>query len=160
MDWNKILQVKNVTKNYGKGESRTAALRGISFDVLEGEFLGIMGDSGSGKTTLLNCIATMTRPTSGEILLNGEDISAFKGARLAKYRGGKIGYLYQEFELLDNLTARENIVLPLALHGITQSRRRGVLWNWRAGWTLFQCWTGSLLRCPEDRSSAWRLPER
>ena len=76
MDWNKILQVKNVTKNYGKGESRTAALRGISFDVLEGEFLGIMGDSGSGKTTLLNCIATMTRPTSGEILLNGEDISA------------------------------------------------------------------------------------
>ena len=61
MDWNKILQVKNVTKNYGKGESRTAALRGISFDVLEGEFLGIMGDSGSGKTTLLNCIATMTR---------------------------------------------------------------------------------------------------
>ena len=117
MDWNKILQVKNVTKNYGKGESRTAALRGISFDVLEGEFLGIMGDSGSGKTTLLNCIATMTRPTSGEILLNGEAISAFKGARLAKYRGGKIGYLYQEFELLDNLTARENILLPLALHG-------------------------------------------
>ena len=127
MDWNKILQVKNVTKNYGKGESRTAALRGISFDVLEGEFLGIMGDSGSGKTTLLNCIATMTRPTSGEILLNGEDISAFKGARLAKYRGGKIGYLYQEFELLDNLTARENIVLPLALHGITQKQAQGSL---------------------------------
>ena len=127
MDWNKILQVKNVTKNYGKGESRTAALRGISFDVLEGEFLGIMGDSGSGKTTLLNCIATMTRPTSGEILLNGEAISAFKGARLAKYRGGKIGYLYQEFELLDNLTARENILLPLALHGITQKQAQGSL---------------------------------
>lgn len=127
MDWNKILQVKNVTKNYGKGESRTAALRGISFDVLEGEFLGIMGDSGSGKTTLLNCIATMTRPTSGEILLNGTDISTFRGAKLAKYRGGKIGYLYQEFELLDNLTARENIVLPLALHGITQKQAQGRL---------------------------------
>ena len=127
MDWIKILQVKNVTKNYGKGESRTAALRGISFDELEGEFLGIMGDSGSGKTTLLNCIAAMTRPTSGEILLNGADISAFKGARLAKYRGGKIGYLYQEFELLDNLTARENIVLPLALHGITQKQAQGRL---------------------------------
>lgn len=127
MDWIKILQVKNDTKNYGKGESRTAALRGISFDVLEGEFLGIMGDSGSGKTTLLNCIATMTRPTSGEILLNGTDISTFRGAKLAKYRGGKIGYLYQEFELLDNLTARENIVLPLALHGITQKQAQGRL---------------------------------
>lgn len=127
MDRIRILEVRNVTKNYGKGESRTAALRGITFDVLKGEFLGIMGDSGSGKTTLLNCIATMTRPTSGEILLGGKDISTFKGAKLAKYRGGKIGYLFQEFELLDNLTARENIVLPLALHGITQIQAKDSL---------------------------------
>lgn len=119
MNCDRILQVEKVTKIYGKDSSRTEALRGISFDVLEGEFLGIMGTSGSGKTTLLNCIATMIKPSSGRILLKGNDISSFKGGKLADYRGKEIGYLFQEFELLDNLTARENIQLPLALHGIT-----------------------------------------
>lgn len=116
---NRILQVKNLTKTYGKGDNKTEALCGISFDVLEGEFLGIMGPSGSGKTTLLNSIATMIKPTSGKILLNGQDISSFHGHALADYRGRKIGYLFQSFELLDNLTARENIILPLSLHGVT-----------------------------------------
>ena len=116
---NRILQVDGLTKTYGKDTTKTEALRGISFDVLEGEFLGIMGASGSGKTTLLNCIATMTRPTSGKVYLRGKDLSAFTNAQLAEYRGRDIGYLFQEFELLDNLTARENIVLPLSLHGIT-----------------------------------------
>lgn len=115
----RILQVENLIKTYGKGDNKTEALCGISFDVLEGEFLGIMGPSGSGKTTLLNSIATMIKPTSGKVLLNGQDISSFRGSRLADYRGRKIGYLFQSFELLDNLTARENIVLPLSLHGVT-----------------------------------------
>lgn len=115
----RILQVENLTKTYGKGSGKTEALRSITFDVLEGEFLGIMGASGSGKTTLLNCIATMQKPTSGRIVLQGEDISDFRGRKLADYRGRKIGYLFQEFELLDNLTARENIMLPLSLHGVT-----------------------------------------
>lgn len=119
---NRILQVKNLTKTYGKGDSRTEALKGISFDVLEGEFLGIMGASGSGKTTLLNCIATMQKPTSGNIILHGQDISGFRGSKLADYRGREIGYLFQEFELLDNMTARENIMLPLSLHGITENQ--------------------------------------
>lgn len=119
MHLNRILQVENVTKDYGTGNHKTAALKGISFEVLDGEFLGIMGASGSGKTTLLNCIATMAKPTSGNILLNHQDISSFKRGKLADYRGKEIGYLFQEFELLDNLTARENIILPLSLHGIT-----------------------------------------
>jgi putative ABC transport system ATP-binding protein len=114
---NKLLQVKEVHKIYGGGQSETAALKGISFDVIQGEFLGIMGASGSGKTTLLNCIATMLKPTAGQVLLEGQNISSFRGSELAKYRGSKIGYLFQEFELLDNLTARENILLPLAIHG-------------------------------------------
>lgn len=113
----KLLQVQEVHKIYGKEPSETVALKGITFDVLSGEFLGIMGASGSGKTTLLNCIATMLKPTSGQILLDGQNISSFKGSQLAKYRGSQIGYLFQEFELLDNLTARENIVLPLSIHG-------------------------------------------
>ena len=117
MNHDKVLEVENITKVYGKGENRTEALKGISFDVLEGEFLGIMGPSGSGKTTLLNSIATMIKVTSGKIWLKGEDISSFKGKELSGYRGKAIGYLFQEFELLDNLTGRENIILPLGLDG-------------------------------------------
>ncbi len=113
----KLLQVQEVYKLYGQGQNETAALKGISFDVLAGEFLGIMGASGSGKTTLLNCIATMLKPTSGKVLLDGKSISSFRGSKLAKYRGKKIGYLFQEFELLDNLTIRENILMPLFIHG-------------------------------------------
>lgn len=119
---NRILQVENLTKTYGKGDSQTKALKGITFDVLQGEFLGIMGASGSGKTTLLNCIATMLKPTSGKIILRGQDISGFSGGKLADYRGKQIGYLFQDFELLDNLTAKENISLPLALHGVAAGK--------------------------------------
>ncbi len=113
----KILEVESLYKEYGKKENKTKALNGLSCSVLEGEFLGIMGSSGSGKTTLLNCIATMISPTDGNIFLNGEDISRFRGKKLAEYRGNQIGYLFQEFELLDNLTGRENIMLPMAIHG-------------------------------------------
>ncbi len=120
MDMQKeILRVEHLTKVYGKGDNRTQALKGITFQVLEGESLGIMGESGSGKTTLLNCIATVLKPTSGRIILRGKDLSSFRGSALSDYRGKAIGYLFQEFELLDNLTARENITLPLALHGVT-----------------------------------------
>ncbi len=93
-------------------------LNGITFDVLNGEYLGIMGASGSGKTTLLNCIATVIKPTSGQILLSGANISSFDGTKLAEYRGNKIGYLFQDFALLDNLTGKENIILPLSIHNI------------------------------------------
>ncbi len=119
---NQILQVECLTKVYGKGDNRTEALKGITFHVLEGEFLGIMGASGSGKTTLLNCIATVLKPTSGKIILRGKDLSSLRGGALSDYRGKEIGYLFQEFELLDNLTARENISLPLALHGVTAKK--------------------------------------
>lgn len=112
----KILEVKDIKKYYGKRGSETKALDGISFHVINGEFIGIMGSSGSGKTTLLNCIATTIEPSEGKILLNGESIEKFKGDKLAEYRGSKIGYLFQNFELLENLTARENILLPIAIH--------------------------------------------
>ena len=113
----KLLQVDNVKKVYNSEGTPTHALSGISFDVLKGEFLGIMGPSGSGKTTLLNCIATIIKPSSGQILLEGENISEFGSKDLAAYRGNRIGYLFQDFELLDNLTGKENILLSLAIHG-------------------------------------------
>ena len=112
----KILEVKDLKKYYGKKDSVTKAVDGISFQIMNGEFIGIMGSSGSGKTTLLNCIATTTNSTEGNILLKGENIEKFKGSKLADYRGNKIGYLFQNFELLENLTARENILLPMAIH--------------------------------------------
>lgn len=114
-----LLQVDRLTKLYGDPPNQTHALREVSFTVLRGEMLGIMGPSGSGKTTLLNCLSTMIRPTAGLILLEGNDIAAFKDKDLADHRGRRIGYLFQQFELLDNLTALENILLPLHLHGIS-----------------------------------------
>ncbi|MDD6794799.1 MAG: ABC transporter ATP-binding protein [Clostridiaceae bacterium] len=112
----KVLEVKGLKKIYGKKDSLTKALDNLDFKVMKGEFIGIMGSSGSGKTTLLNCIATTIRPTEGNIYLKEEDILKFKGQKLADYRGKSIGYLFQNFELLDNLTARENIMLPLTIH--------------------------------------------
>ena len=114
----KLLEVCDLHKVYTKDGVPTKALNGISFNVLNGEYLGIMGASGSGKTTLLNCIATVIKPTSGQILLSGANISSFDGTKLAEYRGNKIGYLFQDFALLDNLTGKENIILPLSIHNI------------------------------------------
>lgn len=111
-----ILKVEGLKKYYGKEPAVTRALDGISFQAMSGEFLGIMGSSGSGKTTLLNCLATVTRPTGGSIRMQQQELTALNGAALADYRGKKIGYLFQNFELLDNLTAEENILLPLSLH--------------------------------------------
>lgn len=114
----KILEIQSLKKYYGKKENTTKAIDGISFQIMDGEFVGIMGSSGSGKTTLLNCIATTTYPTEGKILLGGEDITSFRGNKLANYRGSRIGYLFQNFELIDNLNARENIMLPIAIHNL------------------------------------------
>ena len=123
----KLLEVQDLQKNYGKKNNITKALNGVSFDILPGEFLGIMGPSGSGKTTLLNCIATIIKPTSGRVLLNGKNISAFDSKDLAEYRGSRIGYLFQDFELLDNLTGQENILLPLSIHGVDFVKARAKL---------------------------------
>ena len=113
-----ILRVESLKKYYGKGPNITKALDSISFQVVKGEFLGIMGSSGSGKTTLLNCLATIIKPTDGSIQMQGKDLGQLKGSQLADYRGKEIGYLFQNFELLDNLTAKENILLPLSLHKV------------------------------------------
>ena len=113
-----ILRVESLKKHYGKEPNITKALNGISFQVVKGEFLGIMGSSGSGKTTLLNCLATIIKPTDGTIQMQEKDLGQLKGSQLADYRGKEIGYLFQNFELLDNLTAKENILLPLSLHKV------------------------------------------
>ncbi len=117
---NSVLNIENLTKVYGSVPNQTKALNGITFQVMPGEFLGIMGSSGSGKSTLLNCIAAVIQPTGGRIEIDGRSLHAYKGKALAEYRGKTIGYLFQNFELLDNLTGRENILLPASLHKISE----------------------------------------
>lgn len=112
-----ILNIENLMKTYGTVANQTKALNGITFQVIPGEFLGIMGSSGSGKSTLLNCIATVVKPSGGSIVVENKNLQSLSGNALAEYRGKTVGYLFQNFELLDNLTGRENILLPASLHG-------------------------------------------
>ena len=112
---NTLLEIKNITKYYGSGDNVSKALNGVSFTMKQGEFTAVMGASGSGKSTLLNVIATIDRPSSGSILLEGRDIAEMKEQELAAFRRDRLGFIFQEYNLLDTLTVGENIVLPLNL---------------------------------------------
>ena len=110
-----ILKIDKVEKYYGSKSSLTKALDNLSFEVDKGEFVAIMGASGSGKTTLLNCISTIDKVTSGHIYVGGDDITKLKGNDLNKFRREKLGFIFQDFNLLDTLTAYENISLALSI---------------------------------------------
>lgn len=110
-----VLSVSNVEKYYGSKGNITKAVDNISFEVEKGEFIGIMGPSGSGKTTLLNCIATIDHVTSGHIIINEKDITRIKKNNLSKFRREELGFIFQGFNLLDTLTAYENIALALTI---------------------------------------------
>ena len=116
-----ILEVKNVEKYYGTKSNLTKAIDNISFNVEKGEFVGIMGASGSGKTTLLNCISTIDRVTTGHIIINGDDITKLRGNKLNKFRREELGFIFQDFNLLDTLTAYENIALALTIQNVDVS---------------------------------------
>ena len=106
-----VLSVSNVEKYYGSKGNITKAVDNISFEVEKGEFIGIMGPSGSGKTTLLNCIATIDHVTSGHIIINEKDITRIKKNNLSKFRREELGFIFQDFNLLDSLKGYENIAL-------------------------------------------------
>ncbi len=115
----KIVNVEDVRKVYGKAQGeKTEALKQISFSVEKGEFIGIMGPSGSGKSTLLNLLATLDKPTNGTITVNDNDVTKLKGNQIADFRSQEMGFIFQEFNLLENLTASENIAVPLSLQGV------------------------------------------
>ena len=114
-DMEKLLEVQNLMKFYGNKSSLTKAVNDLSFIVEKGEFTAIMGASGSGKTTLLNCISTIDRVTSGHILVEGRDITKLKGNALMKFRREKLGFIFQDFHLLDTLNAFDNIALALQI---------------------------------------------
>ena len=114
----KVLEVKNIEKYYGNKSNLTKAIDNISFSINKGEFVGIMGASGSGKTTLLNCISTIDKVTAGKIIINNQDITRLKGNNLNKFRREELGFIFQDFNLLDTLTAYENIALALTIQKV------------------------------------------
>ncbi len=116
-----IVKVSNVQKYYGRKNNITKALNGVSFSIVDGEFVGIMGPSGSGKTTLLNCISTIDSPTSGDIIIADENISKLSTKNLQKFRSQSLGFIFQDYNLLDTITGSENIALPLSIANVKYS---------------------------------------
>ncbi|MDE7271995.1 MAG: ABC transporter ATP-binding protein [Lachnospiraceae bacterium] len=114
-----ILEVKSVSKVYTTrfGSAKVQALSNMNFSVEEGEYVAIMGESGSGKTTLLNILAALDKPTGGEVLLNGRDLTAIREKELSAFRRDNLGFVFQDFNLLDNFSLKDNILLPLVLQG-------------------------------------------
>lgn len=114
-----ILEVKNVSKVYTTrfGSAKVQALSNMNFSVEKGEYVAIMGESGSGKTTLLNILASLDRPTGGEVLLNGRNLTTIREKELSAFRRDNLGFVFQDFNLLDNFSLKDNILLPLVLQG-------------------------------------------
>lgn len=115
----RILKTENISKVYGRKKSskQYRALRDISFELMEGQFIGVMGASGSGKTTLLNILGSIDKPTSGRFFMGDRDITNLSKKQLAKHRMENIGFIFQDYNLLETMTLKENIILPLALSG-------------------------------------------
>jgi len=121
---NNIVEIINAKKIYKMGEFEVAALNGVNLTIKKGEFVAIMGPSGSGKTTLLNLMGALDRPTDGNILIEGTDISELDDDDLAKLRNQKIGFIFQFFNLISRMTALDNVALPMAFAGISRDQRR------------------------------------
>lgn len=117
------IQIKDVWKTYTIGDNKVHALRGMNLEVRKGEFLAIMGPSGSGKSTAMNMIGCLDLPTKGSVYLAGKDISKMAESRLAQIRGKKIGFIFQKFNLINTLTAKENIMLPMMFQNISAEER-------------------------------------
>lgn len=123
----KILSLNNVTKYYGNGNSVVKALNGVDFEMDRGEFVAVMGASGSGKSTLLSTIATIEPPSSGSIVLDGEELSDMNEKEMAVFRRDKLGFVFQDYNLLDTLTVEENILLPLNLQKRSEEESKKIL---------------------------------
>src|SRR5690554_976658 len=118
MKMKEILKLDHIQKCYGSGENIITALQDISFSVYEGEFVGIMGASGSGKTTLLNCISTIDRVSTGNVYLDGINVTELKQNEIARFRRENLGFIFQDYNLLDTLTIAENIALALTINQV------------------------------------------
>ncbi len=118
-----IIKLENVWKVYKMGDTDVKALQGLGLDIKEGEFVAIMGPSGSGKSTAVNMIGCLDVPTKGKIFLDGHDISKLSESELAQIRGRKIGFIFQQFNLIPTMTALENVMLPMIFQGVDENKR-------------------------------------
>ena len=151
-----IITAHQLKKYYGKGENQIKALDGIDLAIEKGKFTAIIGASGSGKTTLLNMLGGLDTPDEGEVIVDGVSLAGLKEKELAVFRRGKVGFVYQNFNLIPTLTVKENMLFPLSLAGSTPDpsffRRFSRFCIWKTGRTLTR------ISSREAASSAWRLP--
>ncbi|MDE7267350.1 MAG: ABC transporter ATP-binding protein [Lachnospiraceae bacterium] len=119
MNNKKVVEIKNLIKNYGAKTLQTTVLKGIDLTIYKNDFIAIMGPSGSGKTTLLNILSTIDKPTQGIVTLDGQDVTRISNKELSKLRKDKIGFVFQDYNLLDTMTLQDNIALPLALDNVS-----------------------------------------
>ena len=126
---NEIMKIRNLSKIYGKKEVRTTVLNNLSLDIEEGDFIAVMGPSGAGKSTLLNLLSTIDKPTQGSIILDGQELTAIRNEKLAKLRKEHIGFIFQAFNLIPELTVEQNIIFPVLLD--YQKPDKSDLGTWR-----------------------------
>lgn len=119
MNKKKVVEIKNLVKNFGVRGFQTRVLKGIDLTIYQNDFIAIMGPSGSGKSTLLNILSTIDKATQGSVFIDGKDISKINNKELSKIRRDKIGFVFQDYNLLDTMTLQDNIVLPLSLNGVS-----------------------------------------
>jgi len=154
----KVVQARNVSKIFKREAFEVKALDDVSIDIATGEFMALMGPSGSGKTTLLNMIAAIDRPTSGELLVQNQNIFRFSDSQAAHWRNEHIGYVFQTFNLIPVLTAFENVELPLLLTKLNTQQRRDHVMTALKLVGLEEPSRICQSSFPADRSSAWQLP--
>lgn len=152
-----ILETKHLGKVY-EGKVPYTALHDINFQMEKGEFVAIMGPSGSGKSTLLNVISTIDHPTSGSVTINGEDPHTMKDSQLARFRRKVLGFVFQDFNLVQTLTVGENIMLPLTLEGVSPSQMKKALNLWLSCWGSGISCPNALLRFQVDKPKEWLWP--
>lgn len=154
-----ILKIESIEKYYGNKSSLTKAINNISLQVEKGEFVAIMGASGSGKTTLLNCISTIDKVTSGNIYVAGRNITNLNGKELNKFRREELGFIFQDFNLLDTLTAYENIALALSIQGVKPDEIDARIREVARELDIESVLKNILTKCQEDRSNVWQVQE-
>ena len=150
-----ILEVNNVKKIYTTrfGGNQVQALSNINFSVEKGEYVAIMGESGSGKTTLLNILAALDKPTSGEVLLNGKNLVSVKEKEISAFRRDHLGFVFQDFNLLDNFSLKDNIFLPLVLSGVDYKEMENASVRLHRSLELPNFWKNIHMKCPAGRNS-------
>lgn len=154
-----LLEVNNLKKIYTTrfGGNQVEALKSMNFSVEEGEYVAIMGESGSGKTTLLNILAALDKPTAGEVLLNGKNIVTLREKEISAFRRDHLGFVFQDFNLLDQFCLKDNILLPLVLAGVKPEQMEPKAYPLAKNLGLKNFWKNIHMRFPAGKNSAWQL---